>query len=333
MRKQLYTLSVLCLCFYHSEAQLGSETVASLPAMVKTESIEVEETNNDNAISFNLVGGLIIVDAQTDGTTKHCILDTGAPTLVLNQKIKSNYRNSSYAVGLAGVASARDVDIDYFRMGTITNSKLDAFATDISHLERIKNTKIDGLIGYEVLKNSHILLDYPNRQLQILSPGERHTVKDKKEVLAIPFKKRGHMPVIEIEIGNKKLRMGIDTGSEANLLDLRYKRKFRKLFSENLNKRYVRGVDQSTLISYSAKIDGASVQGMAMQEMEYLFMDMTFLNSGFGRRMDGILGYPFLKSNLVSIDFGKQVVYLYKDLLIDELKKSINAPELVMQEE
>ena len=94
----------------------------------------------------------------------------------------------------------------------------------------------------------------------------------------------------------------------------------------------MRGIDQSTLIVYSANIKDTFIQGMDMQDMEYLFMDMTFLNSGFGKRMDGILGFPFLKSNLVSIDFGKQVIYVYRDQFIEELKKAVNTPELVMQE-
>ncbi len=329
MRKQLHTLTICCLCFLHSQAQLELEPVANLTEADKVALVPIESEYSNNELSFELFGGLILVEAQTDGATNRYILDTGAPTLILNQKISEHNPNKNYAVGLAGVSATIDVEVDYFRLGTITNPELDAFATDISHLEEIKKTKIDGLVGYEVLKNSNLLLDYQNKTINLLPSGEKHSIEGREEVLAIPFKTRGHMPVIEMYIGNKKLRMGIDTGSEANLLDERFKRKLRKYYAQDFTTRYVRGIDRSTIKTCSVKIDLGQIQHLQLGEMEYLFTDMSFLNSGYGKRMDGILGYPFLKSHLISIDFSKRMIYVLKDKFEKEIEQLVTSEQII----
>jgi len=52
--------------------------------------------------NFELAGGLILVDAELDGTTEQFVFDTGAPHLFLNSKNRKGKKSKHTVVGVGG---------------------------------------------------------------------------------------------------------------------------------------------------------------------------------------------------------------------------------------
>jgi hypothetical protein len=57
---------------------------------------------------------------------------------------------------------------------------------------------------------------------------------------------------------------------------------------------------------YPVILEGLSVGGRSAGKIEALAMDMSGLSARYGRRLDGVLGYSFLKTRIVLIDYAAQ---------------------------
>jgi len=55
--------------------------------------------------------------------------------------------------------------------------------------------------------------------------------------------------------------------------------------------------------------------------MSYVVMDMEGMNSIYGIKLDGILGYPFLASQKFSINYADKMMYIWKDVLPERTVK------------
>ena len=92
-------------------------------------------------IPFQKKRGLIFVKALLNGEKKNFILDTGAPSLILNSAYteEGNLSDSLDAVG--GSVSTRKVQVESFDWAGIRQINFETISMDLSHLER-ENEKI-----------------------------------------------------------------------------------------------------------------------------------------------------------------------------------------------
>jgi Aspartyl protease len=59
---------------------------------------------------------------------------------------------------------------------------------------------------------------------------------------------------------------------------------------------------------YAATVDGLAISGRTFLPIDALAMNMDTLSASYGRKLDGVLGYSFLKDRIVLIDYaGKRV--------------------------
>lgn len=119
-----------------------------------------------STISFDLQAGLILVEADLNGQKGLYVIDTGAPGLILNQKPEGN--EDFNGRGITGAMEVEEVRVGEFRLGSVRFSELRAYKIDLGHLEERLHRKVEGLIGYEVLKEMEAVLDYPARMITLL---------------------------------------------------------------------------------------------------------------------------------------------------------------------
>lgn len=263
-------------------------------------------------VSFKLAGGLILMDAENNGKKGAYILDTGAPCLILNQEV-ANEDSNMMAVGVGGQMNVAESKIEKFRLGKFIREQIKCFSLDISHIERLKKTKIAGLIGYDLIKDKELLFDYENLMVSFLDGKQVQNHKGQKRFKTIPFKMHGHMPIIHVKIGKKKFKFGIDTGAEVNVINTIDAKKIDNDLYNEVSTANIQSVNNKQTNVAAIELKNIKVgKSEVYQDLRFIITDLTKFNQAYGVQLDGLLGYSFLKERLHSIDF------LNKELVIWE---------------
>ncbi|MEL6390922.1 MAG: hypothetical protein AAFQ02_12255 [Bacteroidota bacterium] len=172
----------------------------------------------ETKIPFQVIHGLIVVEMTVDGSRGHYILDTGAEQLVLN---RTPEREDLTVLTAQGDRIAQQTSAQ-LSLGHAEITEVDAWIVDLHGLlpSIPRDLKIDGLVGSSVLASHDILIDFGQRQISILHQASISDVAVKGELVKIPILNMvGQMPIIEAEIEDRIYRMGIDSGSNINLID------------------------------------------------------------------------------------------------------------------
>jgi predicted aspartyl protease len=119
-----------------------------------------------------------IVEVEVNGLGPlRFILDTGASMTVITPAaaqvagIKPT-RQKPTAVGAGGQSPARLAKLKRFRVGTHAARDLEVVILNLSHVEKPLGIKLDGIIGYNFLRDCILTIDYPHRMLY-LHPAEK----------------------------------------------------------------------------------------------------------------------------------------------------------------
>ncbi|MEO1624144.1 MAG: aspartyl protease family protein [Bacteroidota bacterium] len=265
--------------------------------------------------SFELDGGLIMVNGRAGDKSGKYILDTGAPTLILNSNVYSSDQKSEWAFGLSGSARLQSLRVKDFEVANIQQEKIKAYTTDISHIEKVKNRPIEGLLGYEAIKSKEIMIDYEKQQIAFMDVTDPYgQMMDKEVVDQLPFRYRDHLPIVKVRIGKRTYYFGIDTGAEANIINVRLKKRMRKFSDKEYNSRLLQGVDPSQAEALSTTLKEIKIKGHSFEDLEFVFANIYYINRNHDILLDGILGAPFLKSRTFSINFKDKKLKIWEDI-------------------
>ncbi len=293
-----------------SQIAHAQEYVAFLD--VNSSSNIVSETsthpNTNSLIPFTIVEGMMLVEAYIDNKKGNFIIDTGAPSLVLNKYPSSSTLSTSRGIG--GGLQADEVVVKEFSWSSIHKRNLNAFKVDISHLELVSGKPIAGIIGYDILKEVELAVNYQTKTVQ-LSPVTKAIAGTTSPIAVIPFTMQGHLPVIKVKIGKKKIKLALDTASESNILDSKYLKKINADLFLHLTKGEMQGVDQQIKEVTVATISGTRINEIALADMKYLFTNLNHLKSESNLYIDGLLGFPFFKQGKMSINYKEKKLYIW----------------------
>lgn len=261
--------------------------------------------------SFELAGGLVVVRASVNGEAGDFVLDTGAPGVVLNSK-KRTPDKSIEAVGVGGQLDVGEVELSLFNWGMIHKEDFTGLTLDISHLEKACERELMGLIGFEVLQNYEILFDHRNRVIRMYSADKAMDFRPSVHAEVVPFRFHGHVPVIAAKVGDKQANLAIDSGAEVNLLDDSFYRKLKRKHLKKVKKEMVTGLGNTSQDALSAGLDALEIEGVEVDDMRFLFLDLSPVQSQEGAKLDGLLGYPFFKEHTISINYQYQEIYIWE---------------------
>jgi len=279
MKNLLLTLIILANVTY----SFSQSSVAYLNVAEFSESKTKLASENNSSRPFELIGGMIFIEANVNGKIGNFILDTGAPGVILNHKPTPESKNY-VAGGLSGEVAVGEVKINQFEWGIINLSNLNGFALDISHLEKSFEKDIAGLIGFDVFSDYELLFDYKNKEVQ--------------------------MPVITAKIGGKSFRFGLDTGAEINLMDAHLFQELQREITA-LPDEKVQGLDRNEMTVKTALIKNTSLRSADFNALKFLFVDLSAVNASSETPIDGLLGFTFFEKEKISINFKKQRIYFW----------------------
>lgn len=299
---------LIILCLFISQIATAQNFVSFLDIATSWgKTTEINLVPASTTISFTMLEGMMVVEATVNQQKGNFIIDTGAPTLVLNQQPTVNTQLTGRGISEGLIAD--EVVVQEFHWSGIRKKNVAAFKVDISHLEKISGQNLAGIIGYDILKEVELLVDYHTQTVQ-LSPVK--APKTKQPLAIIPFTMQAHLPVIKVKIGKKKFRLALDTASESNILDKKILRKLDKTLLSNHKIGEIQGVDQQIKEVQVATIHQTAIRELSFDNMAYLFTDLSHLKSDSGLYIDGLLGYPFFKQGKLSINYQEKKIYVWE---------------------
>lgn len=279
--------------------------------------LDIHNVNNStetitemSATPFELIDGMIVVEAEINKKRGHFILDTGAPLMIVNAK--SSPQANVAAKGISEAFWVKEIKIKSFEWAGLRTEEIDAIQMDISHLEKATDRTLLGLIGYDMLKDFEMLIDYENHIIRFFNAKKNDLHDNFSPSTSVPFIIENHLPIIKVKIGKKKLYFGLDTGAEVNLIDLSIKDKIDETLLSPLQIEEIQGVDKVVHEVFATHVSSTTVKDLDFDDMKYLFTDMSHLRDNSTFQLDGLLGFPFFSQRKCSINYKKKRIYFWQ---------------------
>jgi hypothetical protein len=259
-------------------------------------------------VPFKEVKGKILVTASLEGEEGFLILDTGAPMMIVNQKVEATQAARGFSVSRD--VAVTSTTVGQLKWGELELHSLEALAVDLSHLERSLNHPILGMLGYEMIRSLNIIIDFPAKQL-LIGTSRDDMFWQSPPLFSLPFRMEQHVPVIEAVIGQQSLKFGIDTGTEHNLIDSRLTEGVLQDAFTATDVTYLQGLDQQLDLVPVGTIDTMSIDNRQLAEQLFLAASLEGLQSATELNIDGLLGYSFFKNYKFCIDFKYERIYFW----------------------
>ena len=254
---------------------------------------------------FELVGGLIFVEAELNGVTQKFILDTRSEHLIINSDVPTSRRPIAVMKAVGGskkIYKAKNIEFDW--NGKKANRQL-KYSVDLGNITKAKNKEFAGMTGYDQVKKQELFVDYKNKKVFLISKNNKDFFEHHEMVEKIRFRMVGHLPVVKVEIGKKKYYFAIDTGAEVNVIDKKFRGKIPKeMIVLNSTKKIMSGNNNEITVP-ATTIKSMKVGDSKYENMAFAFSDLSFLTLD-GFKIDGLLGYPFLNQAKFSINYKKK---------------------------
>jgi hypothetical protein len=267
---------------------------------------------------FELAGRLVALDGITvNGVTGCLILDTGTTTLLLNRARFVDWicrpPDAGVLAGAGGLTRnvervwVRDFDWKGYRL-----ANFQTIATDLGPLERRLGRPVLGLLGARLLRPFDLTIDYGRREVALRRlDADGNPLGAGGEAAAgrtMPFELAGPLPVLPVEVGGERLRLGLDSGATATVIDESAAVRIVSAGRRNLPACRVRGVDQGLRAARRIRLGGARLGPDALPALDAMVMDLSPQRESLGLGIDGLLGYEFLHRQPVTINYVKQEI-------------------------
>ncbi|SER27239.1 retropepsin-like aspartic protease [Neolewinella agarilytica] len=261
-----------------------------------------------NAQGFNFVRNLIFFPARVDGRQGNFILDTGAPSLLLNHRGETEKTSpATTGLGAGGEVELASQRVRSFEMGGLEMGSRWALSLDLRSMESRTGQRIDGYVGYDLISKGELRIDYPNRNFRLLNSERKPLEKGEAPIAVLRFSYIDHLPVVELKMGGKNLRFVVDTGAGKNLIDPQY-----AILGDQTNREInIQGLDGGQATLGVCQMPVPERLPVMAEQLQFVTMDLSHLQSPGHPPIAGIIGADFLAKYCVGIDYRRRKLYLW----------------------
>ncbi len=278
-------------------------------------------TEHTTRIPFKLVDHLIVVEAKTYGQVGNFIIDTGSEGLLLNEvhfKKSYNSYSSKTGAGVNGAVSISDEKrVPEFLLRDFNIKHKNAQIINLSHLEKTKKIRLIGIIGYDILKEYEVFIDFYLKQITLFKTDRKGNRIDthlflEKVTDSVDFKLKKHSIVLQGSVNGESLNFALDTGAEINQLSKSVSKKVLKKFRP-IKRIKLRGMDQRKIEVLAGKLYGVKLTDRVYcGVMRTIITNLRKMNEAYGTKIDGVLGYEFIAMRRLVINYRKKKLYFVK---------------------
>ena len=255
---------------------------------------------------FRFERNLIFFSAELDGRSAQLILDTGAPGLLVNNHGRPDQRTAAtVGLGAGGAVSLTNQKIESLSIGERDYGRWWALGLDLRSLESRTGQRIDGFVGHDLLRRGELRIDYPGRTFSLRRSRRAPTAGGRAPRAVLPFEFVGHLPVVTLQSGGRRLRFAVDTGAGTSLVDPAS----RAALVATGGQIDIQGLDGQPAVHDLVGVELAGLPAPA-PTVSFAAMDLSHLRAG-RRPIDGIIGSDLLASYVVGIDYRRRKIYLW----------------------
>ena len=278
-------------------------------------------------VSFRLINNLIVIPLEINGQQLSFILDTGVnKTIIFNlSKNDSLGLLNPKKVNLKGLGGGEPVVAILSEKNKINirgligyNESIYVILKDFFDLSSKMGTTINGIIGYNLLKNFIVKINYKTKKIDFYNPKSYTYKKCRKcEVLSIQFYRKKPFINVKIQldtIGNKltEVKVLLDSGgSDAIWLFENSKTEIKtpqKFFNDILGE----GLS-GTIYGNRSRIPKLKIGNFEIEEPTVSFLDsLSSHNARKLKNRNGSIGGNILKRFKVWLDYPNRQLMLKK---------------------
>ena len=288
------------------------------------------KSDDKQRISFKLINNLIVIPVEINGKMRSFILDTGLnKTIVFNlTKNDSIGLSNPNKILLRGLGGGEPVDAILSENNKISiknvvgfNESIYVILNDFFDLSSKMGTTIHGIIGYNLLRNFVLKINYRSKKISFYRPGKFKLKKCRKcEILPIEFHRNKPYVNVQVQLdtlGNQltNVKMLLDSGGsdalwlfENSKTAIKTPKKFFKdILGEGLS---------GVIYGNRSRIPKLKIGVFEIEQPTISFLDS--LSTKIARRFkqrNGSLGGAVLKRFTVWLDYPNRLVMFQRNRL------------------
>ncbi len=246
------------------------------------------------------------------------VFDTGASTVVLDAKIaekigvKADYQQPTKGAGgseMYNIALAQK-----FQIGTITLGDAHTVLVDLERLTKRGNHPIDGIIGYNIMREYVTHIDYDQQVIQLYNGVDEIEGKEAYTALEAAFD-YSQIPQVNLEFtldNNQKFKGNFLFDSGANITFLLNTPFVKEKNIENLLEKTIENKAEGLTTSSNFKI--GKIASVKLGDFTFGEMPLDLSNSKAGvmasSNFTGILGVKIISRFNLILDYANEKMYL-----------------------
>jgi len=275
------------------------------------------QTGRETWVTFRLAGSkqaLILLPVFVDGRGPYSfVLDTGATSTVVSIELADALAlprgEKQDGRGAAGKMTLVKSQLPSLTVGHETVESLPVSVADLSFLGRAMGAHVDGALGHSFLRHFAMTLDYATNALTLRRPaGGAEWALGAREIAFRWANAEDPLVVVPVFVNEKgPYDFALDTGASSTLISLELAAEF-GLATEKISQ-LTAGGGKGTVsrVRLSSLAVGATRQeNLAAAASDFL----TQLNAELGSKLQGIVGYDFLRHYRVTLDYPRGALSL-----------------------
>ncbi|MFT4532778.1 MAG: hypothetical protein ACJA1A_000450 [Saprospiraceae bacterium] len=254
-------------------------------------------------VPFELINGLIVIEAEIDGVVGNYILDSGSNGILLNSKAEKS--DVSYRT-LSGVAEGSETKINSLKLGNFESNELLGFSTDLSNLEIYIDKNLAGILGCAVFTPSSLEFNFTEERLII--SDKKVDSKLVEGMSSMSYKLVDDLPIGELVIDGKKRSFIIDTGASSHFIDSNL---IAQLGSQAIKTGIIKNIlTASGESSFSEEYTISSLGfGKSKSLMNAFSKDFSGLSRELGESIHGLISLSKLSNKIIFFDIVNKKIY------------------------
>jgi len=249
-------------------------------------------------ILFTLYGGYLIVVEGRIGNLDHqkLLIDTGTSPSMIDRTVSAKLGLQGATSGIAlfnKSVSGERVILSQLELGPLQRRNLQVMVTDFSKISSSVGTRVDAVVGLDVIGATSFTIDYQKHKIYFRSTQERHSA---------PFTAGQRFITVDLKTGGRQLRLLLDTGTPHLVL-------FKSALT-NLD------YDPSVVTGSGQNISGTISYGNIVlpqarfgnDEVGPARASVVASQDNAGADYDGLIGLTMLRPKRLSFDFEHQIL-------------------------
>jgi len=278
-------------------------------------------SSGSTKVKFRLAGGvqpLILLPVEVNGEGPfEFILDTGAGTSLLSaelgKKLDVKILSSREGQSAGGAVSVSLAKLTSLAVSSLKLEDVDVGVVDLSHIGKTVGATIDGDLGYNFLKHFRITLDYRTSEIRFEDPKRFESAGGSPAVTEVPLRLASPAkPLILVDVyanGSGPFQFAIDTGTSTTAMTPELAKQL-GVANSPIGAATTGGahVDVAAGVLNSFQVGSARIDNMNVVVADFF----TMLSNAIGTKLDGIVGYNFLRNYKVALDYPNERLSLFK---------------------